>query len=188
MEPHERVTVALARAEADRELLEYARCVADHRSVEFQFVHVLDWPDTARDPAAVVGYDQARAEITSAVGRYFPQAGADCRILTGPLLDRLLEFAVQEQSDLLLVGHNRGRSGRRSLARRLAMQAPCSLLMVPLGSLPAIRGVLCAIDFSEHSALALSTATRIAQRAGLAECLALHVDPRENPDSRARLL
>lgn len=83
MEPHERVTVALARAEADRELLEYARCVADQRSVEFQFVHVLDWPAAASDPATVVGYDQARAEIISAVGRYFPQAGADCRILTG---------------------------------------------------------------------------------------------------------
>jgi hypothetical protein len=122
-----------------------------------------------------VDHDRALAEIVSAVGQYFPGRGGDCRVLSGSLLDRLLEFAIEEQSDLLLVGHNLGRSGRRSLARRLAMQAPCSLLMVPRGSQPAIRGVLCAIDFSEHSAQALSTATQIAQRAGLEECLALHV-------------
>jgi len=172
-----RVVVALARSEGDLELLEYARHIAELTpAAVFQFVHVLDWPATDRDPASVVPHDQAHANIAATVAQYFPRPGCDSHVLSGSLLDRLLEFAVEEQSDLLLVGHHRGRSGRRSLARRLAMQAPCSLLMVPRGSPPSIRRILCAVDFSEHSALALSTATLIAQRAGLAECLALHVN------------
>jgi nucleotide-binding universal stress UspA family protein len=176
MELHHRVVVALARTEGDLELLEYAQHIAKlSPEAVFQFVHVLDWPAADSDPASVVPHHQARADIAATVAKYFPCPDGDCHVLSGSLLDRLLEFAVEQRSDLVLVGHHRERSGRRSLARRLAMQAPCSLLMAPRGSLPSIRRILCAVDFSEHSALALSTATLIAQRAGLAECLALHV-------------
>ncbi|MCW5983467.1 MAG: universal stress protein [Bryobacteraceae bacterium] len=176
MEPFQRVTVGLARAEGDLGLLEYALRLAELRpGALFQFVHVLDWAGSGRGPAKVVDNGRARAEIVETVTRYFPGAASYCSVIHGTRLDRLLEFAVTEQSDLLLVGHCRRRSGRRSLARRLAMQAPCSLLMVPEGSAASLRGVLCAIDFSEHSALALSTATFVAGRAGLSECLALHV-------------
>jgi sulfate permease, SulP family len=167
--------VALARTESDLDLLGYARRVAELQpDAAFRFVHILDWSSSGQDGDALVSNERARAEIAETVARYFG-AGADCRVLHGTRVDRLLEFAAEDSSDLLLVGHRRNRTGRRSLARRLAMQAPCSLWMVPEGSPPAIRGVLCAIDFSEHSALALSAAALVARRAGLPACLALHV-------------
>jgi nucleotide-binding universal stress UspA family protein len=98
-----------------------------------------------------------------------------CHILEGPRIDRLLEFAAREGADLVLTGHRRGRSGRRSMARRLAMNAPCSLWMVPEGATPAISRVLAAVDFSSHSAHAFSAAAGIAAAAGQARCWVLNV-------------
>jgi nucleotide-binding universal stress UspA family protein len=90
------------------------------------------------------------------------------------LLDSILDFAVSSRADLILLGHS-GTRGRRFLARRLAMKAPCSVWMVPDGSPARISSVLAPIDFSRRSADTLSVATAIASGAGLDECTALHV-------------
>src|SRR6185503_7351335 len=78
------------------------------------------------------------------------------------------------KADLILVGHRCGQDQRRALARRLAMKAPCSVWMHPNGGPAAIRRVLAAVDFSQSSALAFSTATAIAKQSEAA-CTALHV-------------
>ena len=52
--------------------------------------------------------------------------------------------------------------------------------MVPEGSPPRISGVIAAVDLSLPSARALSMATLIARRSGLARCTALHVQPPSN--------
>src|SRR4029077_19100931 len=65
--------------------------------------------------------------------------------------------------------------GRRSLARRLAMQAPCSVWMKPSGPVSSVRRGMAAIGYSDHSAYALSVAGHIARRAGASTCRALHV-------------
>jgi nucleotide-binding universal stress UspA family protein len=95
-------------------------------------------------------------------------------VLQGPLLDRFLEFAAEKQCDVAMVGHGAGHSGRKSLARRLAMKAPCSIWMVPEGSRPHIRRILVPTDFSEHSADTLHAATALAAQSQ-AECIVLHV-------------
>jgi nucleotide-binding universal stress UspA family protein len=76
---------------------------------------------------------------------------------------------------VILVGHRKKISGRRALARRLAMKAPCSVWLAPEGSPAQINGILVAVDFSHHSEHAVSIATAIAQRRNLASCRALHV-------------
>jgi nucleotide-binding universal stress UspA family protein len=96
-------------------------------------------------------------------------------IVPGDRVDALLEFAVAQRTDLILLGHRRQRSGRRSLARRLAMQAPCSVWMAPENAPASIRRIVAPIDYSRRSADALSIATAIAEAAGLEECLAPHV-------------
>jgi nucleotide-binding universal stress UspA family protein len=55
------------------------------------------------------------------------------------------------------------------------MKAPCSLLLAPQGSPPRLTRILTAVDFSQHSANALSTATALAKAGGMTSCLALHV-------------
>jgi nucleotide-binding universal stress UspA family protein len=91
----------------------------------------------------------------------------------GDVLDALLECAGASGADLLLLGHS-GR-GRRSLARRLAMKAPCSVWMAPDGSPVTLDRILVPVDLSRSSADTLSVAAALTALAGQDECCALHV-------------
>ena len=170
--------VAVANTAPDAELLIYARMVQQIGlgNTEFHFVHVLP-PTSGTDARAdAPTHRDALRMLRSSVETHFGSSGNTCRVLTGPRVDKLLEFAAESQADVVLVGHRRSRSGRRSLGRRLAMKAPCSLWMVPEGSPSKISRVLAAVDFSAPSAHALSFATLLAKRAGLVECTAVHVE------------
>jgi nucleotide-binding universal stress UspA family protein len=119
------------------------------------------------------------ARIQSEVAAGFEPTGASvsatCSVLSGTRVDRLLELAASSAADVLLIGHHRSRTGRRSLARRLAMNAPCPVWMVPEGSQPAIGRVLAAVDFSGHSASVIDVAATIRQAAGSEALFAVHV-------------
>jgi nucleotide-binding universal stress UspA family protein len=82
---------------------------------------------------------------------------------------------VEHECDLILIGHRKNRSGRRSLARRLAMKAPCSVWMAPEGSPQQVRRILVPVDLSERSAEVIGEATRLAAAFGLESVDALHV-------------
>jgi nucleotide-binding universal stress UspA family protein len=101
---------------------------------------------------------------------------ARCEVVAGDVLDSLLDLAEARRADLILLGHapRPGRS-RRSLARRLAMKAPCSVWLVPSGSVPQISRILAPVDFSRRSADTLDLATGLAELAGLDELIALNV-------------
>ena len=130
-------------------------------------------------PRSGVTFDSAQQSLRTAVDEHFgdPVAGTLVvdQVIRGHRIDALLEYLVENENDLVVVGHRKATSGRRSLARRLAMKAPCSVLMVPEGSAPAIDRIVVPTDFSEPAADALSVATALASRAGAGECLALHV-------------
>jgi nucleotide-binding universal stress UspA family protein len=168
--------VALGRTEADASLLRYAAMVARLGTAsELRFVHVQ--PERA-EPAAE-GHDDVRRDLEAAVRQHAQGVPGDTtvsyEVLQGPLTDQLLTHVADRHVDLLFVGHRRNHSGRKALARRLAMKAPCSVWMVPDGSPPAIHRVLVPIDFSDHAADTMRVATSLAQRHGLPEVLALHV-------------
>jgi SulP family sulfate permease len=99
---------------------------------------------------------------------------ASWEIFHGDVLDCLIDCAASRGADVLLLGHS-GRHGKRSLARRLAMKAPCSVWMVPDGSPPSLNAILAPVDLSKPSADTLDLATALAERAGLDECCALHI-------------
>ena len=73
------------------------------------------------------------------------------------------------------MGHQRARSRRRALGRRLAMHAPCSVWVVPEGSPSHLRRILVPVDFSGNSADAVLVASALARRAGLDRIAVLHV-------------
>lgn len=170
-----RVVVGLAGTGLDRELTAYAAMLAGFRYAEppsFRFVHVLgEQPDAS--------YEAAMARMESEVAAGFRPANASvpatCAVLSGTRVDRLLEFAASSAADVVLIGHHRSRTGRRSLARRLAMKAPCAIWMVPEGSHRAISRVLAAVDFSGHPASVFGVAAAIGQAAGSEALLAVHV-------------
>jgi nucleotide-binding universal stress UspA family protein len=136
-------------------------------------------PEYEPDPPPVATGPESYTEVREAVQRHFgppsERIRTSCSVVQGSRIDRLLELADREEIDLILIGHRRLRTGRRSTARRLAMKAPCSLWLVPAGSPPAITQILGAVDFSFQSAHALTVAAAVAAARGLPQCLSLNV-------------
>lgn len=176
MHRYHHLMVGLARPESDAGLIGYAAMVARLGAVnEVRFVHVLPAP-AGSAPAA--DRDQTLAALQAAVQPHLAGLPAATRVaydvLAGPLVDRLLAHTAEQQVDLLLLGDRHGPGERRTLARRLAMKAPCSVWLVPEGAAPQFRRLLVPIDFSEPAADALRVAVSLARLSGGAECLALH--------------
>jgi nucleotide-binding universal stress UspA family protein len=165
------IVVGLAAADADSEIVRYAKNLVERLSPKtIHFAHVL--------PQVGSSFEVAQETIRRAVGEHFGDAGGArvvTQIIRGQRIDALLEYAAVNENDLMLVGHRKQTSGRRSLARRLAMKAPCSVLMAPEGAAPAFDRIVVPTDFSEPSADALSVATALASAAAAQEIFALHV-------------
>lgn len=177
MNRNQRTLVALSGTAADRPLAAYARLLADLGFARhYYFVHV-------RTPARMAADRQSDAQVLAAcedlVAEVFaeprPGVTASCHVAAGVRVDSLIEFSAHHRCDLVLLGHRGNRSGQRSLARRLAMIAPCSVWMVPEGAPVSISSVMVPIDFSDHAADSVEVGAVIARAAGLTECSALHV-------------
>jgi nucleotide-binding universal stress UspA family protein len=171
------VLVALSPAGSNGSLIRYAANLARiGAGVEFRFVSVLPPHDQAGE---TVDRDRLLASLEAEIRDASMPASDVVKlyvdVLKGPLLDRLLEFSAEQEVDVILLGHQPQHSGRRALARWLAMKAPCSVWMVPGEPPPEFQRILVPIDFSPHSADALSVAVSLARMAGLDHCLALHV-------------
>jgi len=177
MHRYRRLMVGLTRTETDAGLIRYAAMIAQlGTATEIRFVHVL--PNSA-DPVTTQDHDRVQAELRAEVQPHFtgvPEAAeVTYDVLPGPLIDRLLAHVAEKQVDLLLVGHRRNHPGRWALARRLAMNASCSVWMVPENAPAALQRILVPIDFSDHAADCMRVATSMAWLSGHTECLALNV-------------
>jgi len=182
MDRFQRILVGITNTEADLYLLRYAALVARLSGAgRVCFAHVLPH---GRDGLAGEGVIPARertmAALEALVGTHFtglaPETQTVIDVLKAPLVNRSLDYAVEQEVDLVLVGHRRS---LRLLARRLAMSAPCSVWMVPEKSPAAFHRILVPVDFSPHSAHALRLAVSLAHRGGAVKCCVLHVTPTE---------
>ena len=174
---HQRTLVALSATPTDRALVSYARLLAKMGFARhYHFVHV-------RTPAQIVDDPQQDSQIfrmcENLVGELFgnprPEVSASCHVLVGVRVDQLIEFISAQCCDLVLLGHRKDRSGQRSLARRLAMIAPCSVWMVPEGAPLSIAEIMAPADLSDHSADGVQVAASIARAARLPRCVVTHV-------------
>jgi SulP family sulfate permease len=178
MERFQHLMVCLTLSESDLGLIRYAAMLARlDTAMEVRFVHVLPAPQTG---SAAHEHDRALQELEQAVAEVFLNVSDNmkvcCDVLKGPLLDRLLGFAAEQEVDLMLFGHRPDHPpGRGSLIRRMAMQAPCSIWIVPYGSPLSLNRILAPVDFSDHAADAMRVATSMARLCGQTECLALHI-------------
>jgi nucleotide-binding universal stress UspA family protein len=176
MDRYKHLMVGLARTAADAGLIRYAAMVARLGTAhEIRLVHVL--PSSTE--ATVHAHDRVLCELEAEVRPHLSDLPDSTRVcfdvLKGPLFDRLLAVAAEQEADLMLVGHGRANPGQRALARRLAMKAPCSVWMVPEGAAPQLRRFLVPIDFSDYAADTMQVATSLARLADHPEVLALHV-------------
>jgi nucleotide-binding universal stress UspA family protein len=169
MSPHANVLVALAGDDGDGRLLEYAQELARQGLVaRWDFAHVCDG-QACPEPR----HRALRQRVDGFFGDT-PPTGDRLHVVRGAVIDCLLELVSQHQVDLLLMGASSGDNVRRSLARRLATKAPCSLWLVPRENRGELKRILCPIDFSPCSAEALRAAAGLAAISD-GECLALHI-------------
>jgi nucleotide-binding universal stress UspA family protein len=168
--------IAVTLDEGDESLLRYSALLARWLGwSDVLAVHVVE------QAAADAGWDPQpwRERMQTQVEQYFDtpttQCRVECQAVAGARLDQLLATAAQQQRDLIVLGHRQGTTGRRSMACRLAMLAPCSVWLVPQGAAAQISNILVPTDFSEASGDALSVATKIAQAGGLSQVRAVHV-------------
>lgn len=178
MQRFQHLMVCLSHSDSDFGLVRYAAMLARLDTLlEVRFVHVLPEPQAG---SVAHEHDRAIRESERSVADAFLNVPENvrvyCDVLKGPLLDRLLSCAIEQEVDLMLLGHRPDHPpGRGSLVRRLAMQAPCSIWIVPDGSPLSLKRILVPVDFSEHAADAMRVATAMARLRGEADCLALHV-------------
>ncbi|MEW5974282.1 MAG: universal stress protein [Acidobacteriota bacterium] len=180
--PFQRILVGLSLTALDKGLIQYASMIAGWGKVKvIDFLHVLPESSAALRESSLplVSHGEAVQQVQNQVQDAFGPVPEGCRlsfqVSRGTRIDSLLEFSANHETDLILVGHRKSRSGRRSLAKRLAMKAPCSVWMVPEDSPVRIRRILAPVDFSRFSADALQVATALGSLANIVECLALHV-------------
>jgi nucleotide-binding universal stress UspA family protein len=161
----------MSRSASDAGTLRYAALIGRLCAAEsVRLVHVLPGAEDTREAALAELKQLAAIHLAN-----LPDSTKlSCDVLTGPLTDRLLAYLAEQQVDLAVVGHKQQTPGRRAIARRLAMKAPCSVWMVPEGSPAAISRILAPIDFSDHSEDTLRVAIELARLSG-AECVPLHV-------------
>jgi len=166
--------VAVTLAERDVHLMRYAAMVARlHTAEEVRFVHILgEANERARKEAQVrleALVDEHFADLSDSLTTY-------CDVLKGPLIDRLLLFASEQEVDLMMVGHRPDhRPGGGSLTRRMAMGATCSVWIVPEDSALVLQRILVPVDFSTPSADALAVALSLARLVKGVDVLPLHV-------------
>jgi len=172
----ELMAVGLTATEHDAHLLEYARMLAERGIVKkLDLVHVADEPAMAPSEFEKVKNDLEALAARSLDGIH-ATVQTSLRILAGPREDILCGFLERERHGVVLLGHNVERSsGKRSLARRLAMISPACVWVIPENAPPKITKVLAPVDFSPHSEDSLSVASGICEKLALAECECLHV-------------
>jgi MFS superfamily sulfate permease-like transporter/nucleotide-binding universal stress UspA family protein len=172
-----KVIVPIACQETDRDILRYAaRQASLGIGGEYHFVHILD------DNAADVGQAQIRQmenKMRDFVDPFFSPLASKPKlnykaIVSTHILDSLLEQIVQEQANLVMLGHHKPLATHRALGSHLAMLAPCSVWVVPDDSSEEIRNIIAPIDFSTPSKESVANAVGIAQRTG-SDVYALHV-------------
>jgi sulfate permease, SulP family len=177
MIPLERMLVALSATEADVHLLKYAQMLASMGlGKQYDFVHVRTPARKAQEPESD---NEVLRRCQESVDAFFAPVENDvarqCHVIEGVRVDSLIDFIASRHCDIALVGHRSTRSGQRSLAKRLAMIAPCSVWLVPDGAPVSLTNIMMPVDFSENSADSVGVATSIAKTAGLSECLAVHI-------------
>jgi nucleotide-binding universal stress UspA family protein len=157
---------AVSAGDSDCQTVRYAASLLRQSVVaEICFVHA----STQEEPLDLEAFARQAAPALPRI------PAVSFHVLPGPREDTLLAFSVEQQCDLILTGHRKSRSGRRSLSRRLAMKAPCSVWMAPEGSSPEIRRILVPVDLSDRSAEVVGDATRLAAALGLESVDVLHV-------------
>ncbi len=186
---YDRILVCIDQIERDARILEYARGLArlsEPRAITLLHVsvptHIPVYTATDNMPVFTdIGYTEPSAEEKESVleemrkidetyfGEFDP-AIRHCESVSGFPLTEILQFANQNEVDLIVVGRNHGerfeRGDKALLARRIARRSTCSVLALSESFEPKCIKIVVPCRDSECSANALSAACDIAVPSG----------------------
>ena len=171
-----RPLVALSLTAPDNELLRYAAAAfGPDPSLAVRFLHVL--APVAGRVAGEAKLEAVRSTIRAGLEVHAPALARNAilDVREDARIDGVLRAATEHDSDVVMLGHRRARSGRRSLARRLALMAPSSVWLVPEGSGATLQRIVVPTDFSAYSADSLRVAIDVARQHGLTRLTVVHV-------------
>ncbi|TRX60677.1 universal stress protein [Fulvivirga sp. M361] len=157
----------------DDHVIRYAAMICQVMSIEKMFfVHVeqsLELPEKVLKeyPDLLAPLDESiKGDLQKKINRYFanvPDTEVIIEVKEGNPIDKILRLTVIKEIDLILMGRKISLKGSGIASSRIARKSPCSLLLIPEDPPEVIDNILVPSDFSEHSALALAYAERIAE-------------------------
>jgi nucleotide-binding universal stress UspA family protein len=174
--------------ERDATTLGHAAALA--RAAASEAVYVLHVAASFEPPAGVAAAELERmkpvdedivSRLTALVeeerGVFPPGLRIECVTREGPLAPEVTRLASQKLADLVVIGCLPGEEGQPTghMRARILRRSPCSVLVVPSGSVPRYERILVPVDFSESSRDALETAAALASSCPGASITALHV-------------
>ncbi len=182
-------------SEPSKRALAYAVAFADWHQARLAVMHVAPTfepslaPPVRYDEPGEIVYPVQREDVLEALHRAAKAAGAspsrvEAVAEAGAPVSMIVDRAVSWPADLVVIGTH-GRSGfdralLGSVAERVMHKAPCPVLTVPpsahsaSASPVAIKRILCPVDFSPSSLVALGFAVDLARQIHAAVTL-LHI-------------
>lgn len=164
MERFKKLGVFLHYPPADAAALQYAARFAGCAVAEnLLCVHVREADADGAPPDPAELKKQVCAQLPAEVAS---RINVEVRTATG--VAEILRVTHDQDLDLIVVGRRlpSEQIGIGSAFARLARKAPCSVLVVPTQSRPHLERAFVAVDFSDHSKLALETGIAIVRACG----------------------
>lgn len=173
-----RILVALDLSKNDEILIRHAAYLAGHFETErIYFVHAIENLEEKEAVMDKYGLDdedepldeQVMDKLGAEIKDIFPDScELEAGVVEGTPYDALLHWSKVKNVDLLLLGRRKVDSQSGIVARKLARNAPCSVLFMPINIEPGFKKILVPIDLSDYSAHVLEQA--LMMRLELEDC------------------
>lgn len=185
MEQMKKILVAVNWDDHDPSMAAYVSMIAPVLGVtEVNFVHVEDESlFSFPDPEVQKEFKELRMACTpEAIVDIAHQAGSfdgievKGEVVHGnSVLYQLIRMVRERDIDLLVVGRKNAGARNGTMAQNLVRKAPCSVMVVPYGTLPAISKVMVPVDFSSYSSESTELAVQVCTQAGLESLYLAHI-------------
>ncbi|MCB0596492.1 MAG: universal stress protein [Lewinellaceae bacterium] len=188
MQSFRRIIVALDLSEADRHILQFLAANAALMGIEkAYFVHLM--PDFTLPKQVDVEFQKLFAPEYPVDEKVRDKLGFDIQeafgeeaeleysieVIEGKPYEKLLHWIKVKEADLLVVGKKEVSQGSGITARRVARNAKCNILFVPVNGYSEIENIVVPLDFSNHSLHAIQAAQAFKARKPEADIHGLYV-------------
>ena len=188
MQSFRRIIVALDLSEADRHILQFLAANAALMGIEkAYFVHLM--PDFTLPKQVDVEFQKLFAPEYPVDEKVRDKLGFDIQeafgeeaeleysieVIEGKPYEKLLHWITVKEADLLVVGKKEVSQGSGITARRVARNAKCNILFVPVNGYSEIENIVVPLDFSNHSLHAIQAAQAFKARKPEADIHGLYV-------------